>query len=91
LYRIEMTEGPGGGVRILNQAPPAPFRESVRVAEQNLYARAGDLVGDRNPREQEFIVQLRSFDAGKSGANLGVADVSKSLTALQRARVRARA
>ena len=73
LYRIEVTEGPGGGVRILNQAPPAPFRESVRVAEQNLYARARDLVGDRNPREHEFIVQLRSFDAGKSGANLGVA------------------
>ena len=73
LYRIEVTEGPGGGVRILNQAPPASFRESVRLAEQNLYARARDLVGDRNPREHEFIVQLRSFDAGKSGANLGVA------------------
>src|SRR5205823_3211795 len=72
LYRIEVTEGPGSGVRILNQAPPAPFRESVRLAEQNLYSRAFDLVGDRNPREHEFIVQLRSFDAGKSGANLGV-------------------
>jgi ATP-dependent Lon protease len=73
LYRIEVTEGPGGGVRILNQAPPAPFRESVRLAEQNLYARARDLVGDRNPREHEFVVQLRSFDSGKSGAQLGVA------------------
>ena len=31
LYRIEVTEGPGSGVRILNQPPPAPFRESVRV------------------------------------------------------------
>ena len=40
LYRIEVTEGPGSGVRILNQSPPAPFRESVRFAEQNLYARA---------------------------------------------------
>jgi ATP-dependent Lon protease len=58
-----VTEGPGGGVRILNQAPPAPFRESVRLAEQNLYVRARDLVGDRNPREHE----------GKRGANLGVA------------------
>ena len=38
LYRIEVNEGPGGGVRILNQSPPAPFRESVRIAEQNLYA-----------------------------------------------------
>jgi ATP-dependent Lon protease len=73
LYRIEVTEGPGGGVRILNQAPPAPFRESVRLAEQNFYSRARDLVGDRNPREHEFVVQLRSFDSGKSGAYLGVA------------------
>jgi ATP-dependent Lon protease len=72
LYRIEVSEGPGGGVRILNQAPPAPFRESVRLAEQNLYSRAPDLVGERNPREHEFIVQLRSFDSGKSGAHLGV-------------------
>src|SRR6266567_2468100 len=44
LYRIEVTEGPGGGVRILNQAPPAQFRESVRLAEQNLYSRASELV-----------------------------------------------
>lgn len=73
LYRIEVTEGPGGSVRILNQAPPAPFRESVRLAEQNLYTRARDLVGDRSPREHEFVVQLRSFDSGKSGAYLGVA------------------
>jgi ATP-dependent Lon protease len=51
----------------------SPSCESVRLAEQNLYARARDLVGDRNPREHEFIVQLRSFDSGKSGANLGVA------------------
>jgi hypothetical protein len=36
LYRIEVTEGPGSEVRILNQAPPAPFRESIRLAEQNL-------------------------------------------------------
>ena len=72
LYRIEVTEAPGSGVRILNQSPPAPFRESVKLAEQNLYARAQSLVGDRNPKEHEFAVQLRSFDAAKSGANLGV-------------------
>jgi ATP-dependent Lon protease len=55
LYRIEVTEGPGGGVRILNQAPPAPFRESVRLAEQNLYARARDLVGDRTPANMSSL------------------------------------
>jgi ATP-dependent Lon protease len=73
LYRIEVTEGPGSGVRILNQSPPAPYRECVKVAEQNLYARQRELVGDRNPRDHEFAVQLRSFDAPRSGADLGVA------------------
>ncbi len=72
LFRIEVTEGRGSGVRVLNQAPPPPFRESVRLAERHLYDRARDLVGDRNPREHEFAVQLRSFDAAKNGAQLGV-------------------
>ncbi|WP_206073718.1 protease Lon-related BREX system protein BrxL [Mesorhizobium sophorae] len=72
LFRIEVTESPGSGVRILNQSPPAPFRESVKIAEQNLYARSRELVGDRNPREHEFAVQVRSFDAAKNGTQVGV-------------------
>ncbi|MGZ8409332.1 MAG: BREX system Lon protease-like protein BrxL [Hyphomicrobium sp.] len=72
LFRIEVTENPGSGIRILNQSAPAPFRESVKIAEQNLYARSHELVGDRNPREHEFAVQLRSFDAAKSGTQIGV-------------------
>lgn len=72
LFRIEATESSGSGVRILNQSPPAPFRESVKIAEQNLYSRSTELVGDRNPREHEFAVQLRSFDAAKTGDHLGV-------------------
>lgn len=40
--------------------------------EQNLYARAKQLVGDRDPRQHEFAVQLRAFDASKSGAGLGL-------------------
>src|SRR3954452_21198547 len=59
-------------MRILNQSPPAPFRERVKLAEQNFYARARELLGDRNPREHEFAVQLRSFDAAKSGDQIGV-------------------
>jgi ATP-dependent Lon protease len=73
LYRIEVTEGPGSGVRILNRPAPAPFSESVRYAEQNLYTRAHQLTGDRDPREHEFSVQLRAFDASKSGNSLGLA------------------
>ncbi|MDO8502512.1 MAG: BREX system Lon protease-like protein BrxL [Gemmatimonadaceae bacterium] len=73
LCRVEVTSGPGGGVRILNQPTPAAFRESVKVGEQNLYQRAKELVGDRDPREHEFSVQLRAFDADKSGNGVGVA------------------
>lgn len=73
LYRIEVTTGPGSGVRILNRPSPTSFTESVRYAEQNLYARAQSLVGDRDPRGHEFSVQLRAFDAARSGTATGVA------------------
>lgn len=72
LYRIEVTCGPGGGVKILNQPTPPAFRESVKVGEQNLYTRAKELVGDRNPREEEFSIQMRPMDADKSGIGLGL-------------------
>ena len=72
LYRIDITEGPGSGVRILNQPAPAPFKESVRCAEQNLYGRVKELVGDREPRQHEFSVQLRAYDSAKSGSAVGV-------------------
>ncbi len=72
LYRIDVTCGPGSGVRILNQPTPPPFRESVRVGEQNLYTRATELVGDRNPREDEFTIQMRPMDTDKAGEGLGV-------------------
>ncbi|GAJ22399.1 unnamed protein product, partial [marine sediment metagenome] len=59
--------GPGSGVKILNRPTPQPFQESVRYAEQNLYSKYKELVGDRDPRSHEFSVQLRSFDTAKSG------------------------
>lgn len=72
LFRIEVNCGPGSGAKILNQPVPPAFRESVRVAEQNLYARGKDLVGDRDPRQHEYSIQLRAFDAARSGMGLGV-------------------
>ncbi len=72
LYRVDVTEGPGNGVKILNQPAPPPFKESVRCAEQNLYGHAKELVGDRDPRQHEFSVQLRAFDNAKSGSAVGV-------------------
>lgn len=72
LFRIEVAVGPGSGAKILNHPQPPAFRESVKVGEQNLYARAKQLVGDRDPRSHEFSIQLRPFDADKSGAGLGL-------------------
>jgi ATP-dependent Lon protease len=73
LYRIEVTVGPGSGVKILNTPVPPAFRESVRYGEQNLYVRAKELVGDRDPRNHEFSIQLRSMDIDSSGQGLGLA------------------
>ena len=73
LYRIEVSHQPGSGIRILNQPSPPAFRESVKVGEQILFAQARNLVGDRDPRAQEFTLQLRAIDTDKSGAGLGVA------------------
>jgi len=72
LYRIDVTEGPGSGVRILNRPTPAPFGESVTYAEQNLYAMAHALIGEHDPRRHEFSVQLRAFGMAKSGEQLGL-------------------
>jgi ATP-dependent Lon protease len=72
LYRIEVTEGTGSGVRIVNTPAPSPFRESVKCGEQNLFTRSRELVGDREPRQHEFNIQLLAFDAAKSGSSLGM-------------------
>ena len=88
LYRIEVNEGPGSGIRILNKPTPTAFQESLRYAEQNLYARAVHLVGDRDPRSHEFAVQLRSFDAAKSGAKLGVPSLIALCSGLLRKSIR---
>lgn len=88
LYRIEVNEGPGSGVKILNKPVPPAFRESMGFAEQNLYARAQQLVGDKDPRQHEFTVQLRAFDAAKSGGKLGIGSLVALCTALLRRSVR---
>jgi ATP-dependent Lon protease len=88
LFRIEVNEGPGHGVKILNRPPPAAFVESVKCAEQNLYARSRELVGDRDPRAHEFTVQLRSFDASKSGSQVGVASLLALCSALLQKHIR---
>ena len=88
LYRIEVNEGPGSGLKVLNKPIPPAFRESIGFAEQNLYARSMQLVGDKDPRQHEFTVQLRAFDAAKSGAKLGVASLVALCTSLLKRSVR---
>ena len=88
LFRIEVTEGPGSQVKILNKPVPPAFKESVGFAQQNLYARAMQLVGDKDPRSHEFSIQLRSFDAAKSGSKLGLPSLIAMSTALLKKSVR---
>jgi len=88
LYRVESTDGPGSGVKILNRPAPPAFVESVKYAEQNLYARARELVGDRDPRGHEFSVQLRAYDASKSGSQVGVGVVIALCSSLVKKSVR---
>jgi ATP-dependent Lon protease len=88
LYRIEVNEGSGSGVKILNKPIPPAFRESISYAEQNLYARAMQLVGDKDPKQHEFTIQLRAFDVSKSGAKLGVASLIAFCTSLLKKSVR---
>lgn len=88
VYRIEVNEGPGSGVKVLNKPVPPAFKESIGYAEQNLYARSAQLVGDKDPRHHEFTVQLRAFDASKSGAKLGMASLVALSTALLKKSVR---
>ena len=46
------------------------------------------LVGDKDPRQHEFTVQLRAFDASKTGAKLGIASLVALCTALLKKSVR---
>lgn len=72
LCRIEASAGPGGTVRILNSPVPAAFRESVHCATRNMYTHARQLVGDREPREHEFSLQLKVYDHDRTGRALGL-------------------
>ena len=82
LYKIEVNVGPGSGVKILNRPAPPQFQESVKYAEQNLYSKTKELVGDRDPRSHEFSIQLRAFDSSKSGNGMGMAVLMSTCSAL---------
>ena len=56
----------------MNKPAPPQFQESVMYAEQNLYSKSNELIGDREARLNEFSIQLRAFDASKSGNGMGM-------------------
>jgi ATP-dependent Lon protease len=72
LFKIEINETIGTGVKILNKPTPAPFKECVSFAESNLLAKSNQILGDINLKEHEFSIQLRSFDVSSSGSHIGV-------------------
>ena len=73
LYRIEVNVGPGLGREGPQQARAGAVPGEHQAAPSRTCSRARkELVGDRDPRQHEFTVQLRAFDAAKSGAALGV-------------------
>jgi ATP-dependent Lon protease len=82
LYKIEINSSPGSGVKILNKPTPPQFQESVRYAEQNLYSKSKELLGDKDPKSTEFSLQLRAFDASKSGNGMGIAVLMGMCSAL---------
>jgi ATP-dependent Lon protease len=51
----------------------------VKVGEQNLYTRAKELVGDRDPREHEFSIQMRAMDSDKTGGGVAIAGAGVAL------------
>lgn len=72
LYKVDITEGPGSGVKILNQPAPPLFKESVRCAEQNLYGHAGELVGIATHGSMNFQYSCAHLIAPKVVLQLGL-------------------
>jgi len=69
-------------VKIVNDPVPGPFRDSVKIGEQDLLQSARDLVGDRDLRAHEFTLQLRAFDVSRRGASLGLSALLSLCSAL---------
>lgn len=82
LYKIEINQTAGAGVKILNKPIPPAFQESVRYAEQNILSKSKELVGDRQPASHQFSIQLRAFDTSKTGSGTGIAVLMAMCTAM---------
>lgn len=70
--RIEVAEARGHGIRLLNESPSAALRASVKTAKDYLYLHAADLLGTRNPKDHELIVEVHPLNGSKVGGSSGV-------------------
>ena len=67
------------------KAKPGDLLGTVRSEhwpQDNALLAGLETVGDRNPREHEFSIQLRAFDTSKTGSSLGVAALLAICSAL---------
>ncbi len=72
LYKIEVTATPGSSIRLINVKAPSGLRESMRAAEQVLYTQSKGLLGDHDPKSNEFSVQIRALSPISGASSLGV-------------------
>jgi MarR family transcriptional regulator, organic hydroperoxide resistance regulator len=63
---IEVAESRGQGIRLVAESPTAALRAGVKATRDYLYAHAADLVGARNPKSHEFVVEVRPLDGNKA-------------------------
>lgn len=72
LYKIEVTSTPGSSIRLINVKAPSGLRESMRAAEQVLYTQSRGLLGDHDPKSNEFAVQIRAMSPVSGASSLGM-------------------
>ena len=89
LYRIEAVLGKAdAGGQIPNHPVPSALRESVKVAEQDLYAAGTKLAGDRDRRCHQSTIQIQPRDNEQSGAGLGLPILAALVDGLLEGRTR---
>jgi DNA-binding MarR family transcriptional regulator len=70
--RIEVAESRGHGVRLVNEPPTAALRTGVKTARDYLYLHARELVGARDPKNHELVVEVHALNGGKAGGSFSV-------------------
>jgi Predicted ATP-dependent Lon-type protease len=79
LYMIEVTATPGSSIRLINIKAPSGLRESLRAAEQVINKQSNGLIGDHDPKSNEFAVQIRALSPVSGGIITGHTDPSCNL------------